>query len=786
MENDALFNIPLDSNLHYPVFSQGAELHLVPSYGSEEYPVFTAQSLAATDASLHSPSNYMTLDPGIEWEDAGSSPSDISFLLPRQKRTIARSHSDEGETDDDIQFSSVEFAFDPSPASIADYLSRSANHTMMTESLMKIYHDSMENALSCWLNERTCPYRYKPGPKAIENGSATLPDQDVKMAWAPDWPNRIFRRVFNLDRVAGKIRDKPLSHEEDNKASKALYLVIMAFASQWAQASQRSREEHPPLSGLPNPFGTRIPAGKTVEEFDRVLQQAYWQAARKALVECSDIESFKVAFASIVFSLTQKPITAEHQEAIRRESFSSQSVDLGMGMDFDVLQDQVNKVIDEDGPPIFLEQGVRHVHSLRHKLQRRERELSKLYGVDPKRTILRTEDRTTVELMAWLGYMLESLTSAMHQRPLVVSDEDCDVLPEAIEALNLNDSDIPPPKREGSRLWNDFFFLQDLSNRRGEVLRYPCSYEAAAAGLTDAAPIKVLLYRKVTLLQSLFNRGGSVAKIEDTINDGMKVYEYWQHRYEGFFKGCVQHHDTLHPRIQSWYICLSGHWLLATLLFADVIESVDESELSSESGRRVRRIGNLVGTLRRHNSPLVSDLASCATPRADSSFANSKSFHFALNAGALLTEPWTAILIRVFSKSAVLLMREACAAAEEERSAAARGIQTNLLSVQNLAKRCEDCIRALKYLGRKSDTARLAGDTLADALHQRQILLHGTTSGVGPAAMGIQTSWGEQELGMAASGQSGWLAQGDSALDECPLFGDEADGFGLESWVGVP
>jgi hypothetical protein len=773
-QTEQVFEIPEDSSLDY--LNQGAELQFCPSYTSEE--LDWCQSAGSHSMAqlfpTHSTALPSVLGAGIDWDDSGSSPTDISFLLPRQKRALlggyAGSQSDDPETEDEsLHFSRVEFAFDPSFATTADYLSRSANHTLWSESLMKIYHDSMENALSCWLNERTCPYRYKPTPKAITNGDSSQ-GEDVKQAWAEDWPNRIFRRVFNLDRVAGKIRAKPLSHSEDSAASKALYLVIMAFATQWAQSSKRSKEEHPAGGkDFPNSMG---PPDVNDHEFDRVMQQSYWAAARKALLECADIESFKVAFANIIFSLTQKPMSQETQAEIRRDSTASSQI--GSSMTFEELQEKVDKVIDEDGPPIYLEQGVRHLHSLRHKLQRRERELAKSNpGSDPKQTILKEEDRTTVELLAWLGYMLESLTSAMHQRPLVVSDEDCDVLPEAIEALNLKDDEIPAAKAHSSRLWDDFFFLQDQSNRRGELLRYPCSYKAAAAGLTDAAPIKVLLYRKVTLLQNLFNRGASASKIENTIKDSMKVYEYWQRGYEPFFKDCIRHHDQLHQRIQSWYICLCGHWHLATLLLADVIESIDEAQLSSESDRRMRRIGNLVGQLRRHNSHLVSDLARCATPRADASFPNSKAFHFALNAGALLTEPWTAILIRVFSKAAVQLMCEAWMVGQEETH--------DMLRSQQLTKRCEDCIRALKYLGRKSDTARLAGDTLAEALHQKQREQYATAAAVSAVA----ASWGESELGIAATGRAGWLAQGDESLGDVSLFGTDINGdpgFGFEAW----
>jgi len=120
-------------------------------------------------------------------------------------------------------------------------------------------------------------------------------------------------------------------------------------------------------------------------------------------------------------------------------------------------------------------------------------------------------------------------------------------------------------------------------------------------------------------------------------------------------------------------------------------------------------------------------------------------WHFALNAGALLTEPWTALLIHVFSKSAVLLLKESDEAADEVADEAAQEsssssnksslgeISSSTSSIDGtdqdsytgqakaeiLARRADDCIRALKYLGRKSDTARLVADTLDDALRAR-------------------------------------------------------------------
>jgi hypothetical protein len=407
-------------------------------------------------------------------------------------------------------------------------------------------------------------------------------------------------------------------------------------------------------------------------------------------------------------------MTQEQQADLRQEHGSHTDQMPIIPGDFRQVLSRVENLMDEDGPPIHLEQGVRIVHSLRHRLQRRERALEKSSQTIGQATILSHEDRRAVDLIAWLGYMLESLTSAMHQRPLVVADKDCDVLPESIEALNLSDERDTACRRVtakpgASRLWNDYFFLQEQSNRRGAVLRWPCSYEDAAAGLTDAAPIKVLLYRKVTLLQTLFTRRENSERIEDAIQESLTVYDHWKVTYEPFFRDCINHHDSLPDRIQSWYICLTGHWHLATLLLADIIESIDESKLGLDTHYLLRSSANLVQNLRRYNSHIVSDLARCATPRDDATFPQSKHFHFALNEGALLTEPWTAILIRVFAKSAILLMEEAWNVLKH--SSVDGGWAAELVQ-----QRSEDCVRALKYLGKKSDCARMVGDTLADTL----------------------------------------------------------------------
>jgi hypothetical protein len=103
----------------------------------------------------------------------------------------------------------------------------------------------------------------------------------------------------------------------------------------------------------------------------------------------------------------------------------------------------------------------------------------------------------------------------------------------------------------------------------------------------------------------------------------------------------------------------------------------------------------------------VADLARCSCPRENASFSNTGEFHFALNQGALLTEPWTQVLIRVFSKAGALLLADA----------AITKYRTDPKRQCKQALECsESCVEALWYLGRKSDMAFLAAKVLTEAL----------------------------------------------------------------------
>ncbi|KAF2653816.1 hypothetical protein K491DRAFT_705578 [Lophiostoma macrostomum CBS 122681] len=641
--------------------------------------------------------------------------SDVLVRMPRKRR---RRSSSSGYSNGRVPY--------PSFLSANSFLA-STNSTFLAESLLKVYHDSFENALSCWLTERTCPYS-KDSEVSLANDAG------------PDW-NRIYHRVFRLDRLAAPIRGRRLTFSEDKAAAKAINAAIFSFATQWAQSGQRSKARYPfhndGSDERSRVFRGNAEVSSVCKDFDRTLQVAAWHEARQALQNAAEIESFRVVLAQIVFSLTQKPVTAEKVEAqpygdpgltpndspVPSDLDPADSFNGTTGVDeCEDLLSRLNLTFDGEGPPVHLEQGLRLIHSLRSRMAMNSgmslpsSRCAKKCKSSSER--LDAGDRATVDLLFWLGIMFDTLSSAMHKRPLVVSDEDSDIYsnePRTAEKVQNFDAgsviatDTVNETTEG--LWDDYLFARQRKRLHGYTVRWPCSYDQAAALLCDAAPVKVLLFRKVTRIQTLLSRNIRGARVERAIRAALDVYDHWGKLYAPFIGDCVEMYESLPSRIQSWCICLTGHWHLATLLLADLLEIIDASELSVASKRQERACANFVAKFREQNCRSLSDLARCACPHEDASFAKSGDFHFAVNKGALLTEPWTAVLIRAFATAGVVLL---------ESESSLNPEVPDVLHQEDAFRRADDCVKALWYLGRKSDMALAAAKILGDALRQRR------------------------------------------------------------------
>ncbi|KAB8276405.1 hypothetical protein BDV30DRAFT_235856 [Aspergillus minisclerotigenes] len=268
---------------------------------------------------------------------------------------------------------------------------------------------------------------------------------------------------------------------------------------------------------------------------------------------------------------------------------------------------QINAVTDWDSPPIYLEKALRYLASWR-------RRIATLASTQAYTAINaqfpRAVDFQSFDMLFWLGVMCDTTSSALTQRPLVISEHDCE-LPKATfsqaQAIyqtfyahrsstygigDTNKTDTAP------ELWGTFLLSpQPLS---GAKARWPCRTDEAFAILQEAIPVKVLLWCRVARLQTLN---------EDLISATLSVYQYWTVAYDQFMRDCIANHEALPAKVQSWYVILAMHWHLGCLLDANCIERVDDDSLSANLQRSLRRSSGLVLELKKANSNAIADLA---------------------------------------------------------------------------------------------------------------------------------------------------------------------------------
>ncbi|KAH7085048.1 hypothetical protein BKA63DRAFT_485043 [Paraphoma chrysanthemicola] len=593
-------------------------------------------------------------------------------------------------------------SFNVSPStgrSLGDSNARST----MTHSLLRIYHDSMENALSCWLTEHNCPYLMSDSGLLVSGPSSATRE------WGSSWSNRMYNRVIQLDRAYSTIRPRMLTAEEERTASKALNMSIVAFASQWAQAGERGTRR-------PTESGVTRDGFPVSNDFERSMQESLWHQTSQLLYQSATIDSFRVVFALIIFSLTQRPLDMTRPAPQRSKANSG----------YETFQALVQ---DEDAP-VFLEIALRQLVAQRRKLERRGRR-NTYSGSEEFPKSLRMEDRATFNLLYWLGVMFDTLSAATCQRAVVVSDNDCSLprlrkdpgerdnaakagnsgkdAPQHYPFLTGADFDMPSHTNahadDDQEVWGDLFIRTGSQHMEPKAARWPCSYKLAALTLSAAAPVKVLLFRRVAQLQALVSQRASAVQIEAAIKAAFHVYNHWHRMYNPFITDCVKHHDDLPARVQSWYTLLAGHWHLATFLLSDLLETVDSTHLSPLSERLSRQISNLVPVLRRQNALAVADLSRSSI---HGSLGEAPDFHFALNEAALLTEPWTVVFVRSLCRAGYILANLTTTDVPEQERRESK-------------QRCDDCIEGLWYLGRKSDMAYLAARALSEMLAEAKV-----------------------------------------------------------------
>lgn len=638
-----------------------------------------------------------------------------------------------------------------------DLALRHARSTMVN-SLLAIYHDSMENALSCWVTERTCPYSMtsslppssgssKAGGFSLDPTAQSLSSRFAAALSNANLQNRLCSRICKLDQAWVAAHARTRTAREEKLATRALHSVIMAFASQWTHHPKLRASQLEVLPGGKTEVEASTSVGDVFEpdevdtlpnpltSSERAVQEDLWNTARKSLDDCLGIASFRVIFANVVFSLTQRPLNVkEHVQDIRDDMVSGK-----------FSEKPLDDIMSRDPAPHFLENAQRQLYTFRYKLLREQRlrhgakaemrgcalprgNNSHLTGFEDDPVMSNPEHRQTFNLLSWLVVMFDTLTAAIYQRPLTIPDDESRDF-HSLSSLDFSSSsagllenqpwfsmrDLRRAKE--TDLWTNLFLrLRSTSFHSLDgsmIVRWPCPESLALETISNGASMKVVLYRHVTRLQTLSYRCAAPEQIEEAIEEAMRVYNHWTVFYAPLANDCVAHHNQLPPRIQSWHILVTAHWFLAALIFADTLEAIDAAHVGLASRRESRLSGRLVQSIKTVNALGAARMARSSMSRehsgSDSSFARQSRAHDVVRPAAFMTEPWTVVLVSTFSKAGDVLVD----LDPDFALTVAPDVGPIPTTGHPLTAAGRACVDALQCLGCKSDIAYVAAYLLA-------------------------------------------------------------------------
>ncbi|KAI3229901.1 hypothetical protein DTO012A9_8520 [Penicillium roqueforti] len=576
-----------------------------------------------------------------------------------------------------------------------------SNRVLISESLLRIYHDVLENNLGCWLAEDTCPYKMRQRRHEPLSINQSPSSGQIPSEWGVSWTNRMYCRIKQLDRSARSAKLIHLSASENRAASKALELSIMAFATQWAQGGRRWDGHW--LVNRCEDEGMR-------DEFGQTLHRSVWECANQALQDVTHVECFRVVFAELVFGLIQKP-SSNYFDARAKDRHNT---DQNKNLKPSTLA-QVMSIIDQGEPPVFIERGARKIHVLKYRFKARQAGFHNLgTKLDEQVPVeFSTEETQTVGLLYWLAIMFDTVSSSMNERPVVVPDDECQH--EAAQETVRNPTQPPT----SSRRWELDLYAQE-DPEKALAMRWPCPYEFVIRALPRSAAVKVLLFRCISYLQNALKNAECNKVVEDIIQRTICVYRYWMKTHGALFRDLTRHYDSVPPRIKSWFPCISIPWHLGSLMLADLIEFVDMNSLGCDDYMAEREDVCLVTKIRKESSIDMADLAAVLTPGPLGGIGLNQlpGFHFAVNESPLLTEPWMVLLVRAFSKASIFHLKEIEKLQKYQRFV----FDHESKALQTSVARLENCVTALRFLGIKSAMAEAISIVLSESLSKCRTL----------------------------------------------------------------
>ncbi|KAF2967328.1 hypothetical protein GQX73_g6254 [Xylaria multiplex] len=533
-------------------------------------------------------------------------------------------------------------------------------------------------------------------------------DASPMMEEGPTWSNSIYRRVKLLDRVAQSTGLIQLTLTENQEISKALKLVIMAFATQWSQGHRRREKMFSTSLDTPDPAQSE----DFEDEFEQCFQHSLWEQAKKALEDVASLESYRVVYAELIFGLIQRPWIVKDYS---RTSVPGPSVNKGCSDMEDSLA-QITEIISQDGPPTYTERASRKMQALKYRFEASETGLFRsnyAYSsqqVESAISNMAPENRGTIGQLYWLAVMFDTVSSSMNGRPVALADEDCQ-----------HDAAIRPSAtidQPTDYYWNLQLFAQD-NPTNPSTLSWPCPYDSCVKAVTRSAAVKVLLFRYVSYLQNALRKQARGHIIEDIIQKATQIYRYWNITHGAFFRSLIKNYDSVPVRIKSWFPCIHIPWHLGALMLADLIDFVDQNGVGIEDASLERLRVSLAVRIRKSSAIELSDLARITTPQEVGNIPTEQlpGYHFAVNEGSILTEPWTVLLIRAFTKASIFHLSVAEDLRQQEWAILGRESDEYKESL----RRCDTCVKALWFLGRKSEMARSLSKILCQVLRSQEL-----------------------------------------------------------------
>ncbi|KAF2498581.1 hypothetical protein BU16DRAFT_299784 [Lophium mytilinum] len=630
-------------------------------------------------------------------------------------------------------------------------LADKSNKITISNGLMKIYFDTLENALECWIDMETCPYRIETD---VVLRSHTVDEQTTMSSFSMT----LYNRVHRLDAVFSRQRPRPLSRAEDSGSSKALKLAIMAFACQWS---------HRPTSDF---------EASDTQEFERLLRLSVWHESQKCLSRWRYCGSFRVILASILLLASQQPLDEDELNEFREDHlhpFASQ--DLGAGVSGHSGLGCSGVFANKSIPDLTLfsssfngNEGLQHLEiGLRQLLTWRKpitsSHLHKQKGADNTETteapcdgnaLPGSQDLSDFNRLFWFGVMCDTTSSVLNQRSLIIPDTETFTSSGGVTRLDMDSITTTtfgasrwrphvnhhhPPKRmaQSVDIWGSYLLDVDRIWQMNLVATENLSTsQLRSKKIKQGVPLKMLFWRKVGKLQNMISSheqqpmsSPTPMEVENAIKEALTVHQYWTLNYGEFFTACTREHLNLSIQSRSWYLVLVLGWNMACLILARYIDFVDRNAMSERLGQSLRGSSALTSELKKASAYAIAEAAgvSSGLPTASSSLsaeedaslaagtsATKSSHPVLLGQSAILSDPHTDKLVKALEIASEILLdwlRQWRSPAVCDYVPQLSWLYTNTSS-DEISRHCVSCINALNLPKSKSDVARLTAEHL--------------------------------------------------------------------------